>query len=346
MPRCETMARRLVPIPARALDGLTEFERTGLSRRDLLAGGVGLLVAANGLRGLLDARRARGRRRSGRGCAGCADPGLALPGRRQRRPQHARPRSGLPLAQLRSRIGVDPASALPLGDAPGFLWHHSLAGLRELYDAGKVAVLRRRASRPVALQLGRLLAQRHRRARARPQRLARTDARRRRHARQSAAGHSRRLGAGSVPSTATVLPSRASSSPSDFGFGIPDVWEENAFLPHVSPAFPGARQAPGSGRCAIDVRQHDEPTIAWRRWPRRTTAASPVAYPDSDLGNALGNLGACSARASAPASQRSRAAASTPTTHRRRARGPAAGPGRFPGRLQAHLERAGSLTGY
>ena len=36
---------RVVPIPAQALDGLAEFERGGLSRRDLLAGGVGLLLA-------------------------------------------------------------------------------------------------------------------------------------------------------------------------------------------------------------------------------------------------------------------------------------------------------------
>ena len=89
----------------------------------------------------LDARRARGGRGPGRRLAGRADPRLALPRRRQRRPQHARPLADPRYRELRSRIGIDPATALPLGDNPGFGWHPSLAGLRELYDGGKVAVL-------------------------------------------------------------------------------------------------------------------------------------------------------------------------------------------------------------
>ena len=192
---------RLVPIPERALDGLAEFERRGgLSRRDLLAGGVGLLLAANGIpglstRGVLEAAAAQAA-----GAPDAADPRLALPRRRQRRAQHARARSADPrYPQLRSRIGIDPATALPLDDDPGFGWHPSLAGLRELYDAGKVAVL------PAVdyahpdqshFNSGGVLAQRHRRAGARPQRLARAHARRDRVARQSAAGHPRRLGSG------------------------------------------------------------------------------------------------------------------------------------------------------
>ena len=73
-------------------------------------------------------------------------------------------------AQLRSRIGIDPATALPLAGTPGFGWHPNLGGLRELYDARqgrRPAGGRLLAPRSVALQLGRLLAQRHRRARRR-----------------------------------------------------------------------------------------------------------------------------------------------------------------------------------
>ena len=174
-------ARRLVPVPERALDGLAEFERGGFSRRDLLAGGVGLLVAANGVpglstRGVLEAAAAQ--------AADAPDApilvSLYLDGGNDGLNTLV-PLGDARYAQLRSRIGVDPATALPLADAPGFGWHPSLAGLRELYDAGKVAVLpggRLRAPRSVALQLRRLLAQRHRRACARPHRLARANARR------------------------------------------------------------------------------------------------------------------------------------------------------------------------
>ena len=130
-------------------------------------GGVGLLLAANGLpglstRGVLEAAAAQ--------AADAPDAtilvSLYLDGGND----------GLntlvPLAdpryrELRSRIGIDPATALPLARLPEFGWHPSLAGLRELYDARqgrRAAGGRLLAPRSVALQLGRLLAPRHRRA--------------------------------------------------------------------------------------------------------------------------------------------------------------------------------------
>jgi hypothetical protein len=43
--------------------------------------------------------------------------------------------------QLRARIGIDPATTLAVPGHPEFGWHPSLGGLKQLYDAGKVAVL-------------------------------------------------------------------------------------------------------------------------------------------------------------------------------------------------------------
>ena len=323
MPRCAARPAGVVPIPERALDGLAEFEREGgLSRRNLLAGGVGLLLAANGIpglstRGVLEAAAAQ--------AADAPDApilvSLYLDGGND----------GLntlvPLAdpryrELRSRIGIDPATALPLGDYPGFGWHP---------EPGRAArALRRRQGRraaggrlrppgPVALQLGRLLAQRHRRAGARPQRLARAHARRDRVARQPAAGHPRRLGPGSVDDQ----PPRAGRDgvlarrlrllhPGRLGGeGVP---------PDLPPALAGPREAPGPGRRALDVRQHDRdprpPRAAGQGGEAGSAAAALPRHATSASRSATS--GACSARASARASRRSRRAASTRTTPRPR----------------------------
>ena len=130
-------------------------------------------AAARGQRhaGPLDARRARGGRGPGRERARRSDPGLALPRRRQRRPQHARParRPALRAAALahRRRPRHSPAArrraGLRLAPQPGRAAHALRRG-----QGGGAAGRRLRAPRPVALQLRRLLAQRHRRAGARP----------------------------------------------------------------------------------------------------------------------------------------------------------------------------------
>ena len=114
---------RLVPIPERALDGLAEFERRGRALAARPARGRRRAAGRRQRRARpLDARRAGGGRGAGRRRAGRADPRLALPGRRQRRPQHARParRPALRAAALahrrrsrrpRCRSATRPASA-------------------------------------------------------------------------------------------------------------------------------------------------------------------------------------------------------------------------------------------
>ena len=123
---------RLVPIPERALDGLPEFGRGGFSRRNLLAGGVGLLLAANGIpglstRGVLEAAAAQ--------AADAPDApilvSLYLDGGNDGLNTLV-PLGDPRYAELRSRIGVDPATALPLGDMGRLGWQVSVEGLREL----------------------------------------------------------------------------------------------------------------------------------------------------------------------------------------------------------------------
>jgi uncharacterized protein (DUF1501 family) len=136
----------LVPIPAEALDGLEAFERSGgLNRRDLLAGGVGLMALCGSLaacgsdtsmRTVLDAA----------GAANASRPeapilvSLYLDGGND----------GLntlvPLIdpryrKLRGNLAISPDDVLPLRDAPEFGWHPALPGLAKLYAKGKVAVL-------------------------------------------------------------------------------------------------------------------------------------------------------------------------------------------------------------
>jgi uncharacterized protein (DUF1501 family) len=135
-------AADVVPVPADALDGLAEFERSGgLTRRDLLEGGVGLWVGASALaglttRGLLEAASAQAQS----ALDATILVSLYLDGGND----------GLntlvPLAdpryrQLRTRLAVPAETTLPLSGVPEFGWHPAAAGLRALFDQGKVAVL-------------------------------------------------------------------------------------------------------------------------------------------------------------------------------------------------------------
>ncbi|MEW6582670.1 MAG: DUF1501 domain-containing protein [Actinomycetota bacterium] len=134
----------VVPIPAEALErGLAAVERGGgLSRRDLFARGVGLWIAAAGLgatlstRGVLEAAAAQA----------AADPDAPILVSLYLDGGNDGLNTLVPLADpryrtLRSRIGIAPETTLALPDTADFGWHPSLASLKRLYDAGKVAVL-------------------------------------------------------------------------------------------------------------------------------------------------------------------------------------------------------------
>jgi uncharacterized protein (DUF1501 family) len=82
------------------------------------------------------------------------------------------------------------------------------------------------------------------------------------------------------------------SSPSDFGFYIPDVWDEKAFLPTYRRLSRARAKHPGLAAVrsmyANTIETHDRlaPLAKEDKPP-----PPPLAYPDSDLGKALANLG-------------------------------------------------------
>ena len=88
-----------------------------MTRRNLLERGVGLWVGASALAGLSTRSVLEAAVRPGPVGAGRDDPGVALPGRRQRRPQHPRParRPAVPDAAhaARDRAGDDAAGGGP-----------------------------------------------------------------------------------------------------------------------------------------------------------------------------------------------------------------------------------------
>ena len=288
-------AGTVVPIPSGALDGLAEFERRGgLSRRNLLAGGVGLLLAANGVpglstRGVLEAAAAQ--------AADTPDApilvSLYLDGGNDGLNTLV-PLTDPRYAQLRSRIGVDPATALPLADNPDFGWHPALGGLRELYDAGKVAVLPAvDYAHPDQSHFNSGGFWRSGIVGPAPDRsgwLGRTLDEIGTHDNPLQGIH---VGWGQDPSmNGHRAPVATVSSPGDFGFYIPDVWEEKAFLPvyrrlsrarSKHPALAAVRSMYGN---TIDTHDRLAPLAKEDKPP-----PPPLPYPDSDLGKAFGNLG-------------------------------------------------------
>jgi uncharacterized protein (DUF1501 family) len=288
-------AGRLVAIPERALDGLAGFERAGgLSRRDLLAGGVGLLLAANGIpglstRGVLEAAAAQ--------AADAPDApilvSLYLDGGNDGLNTLV-PLADPRYAQLRSRIGIDPATALPLNDTADFGWHPSLGGLRDLYDAGKVAVLPAvDYSHPDQSHFNSGGFWRSGIVGPAPDRtgwLGRTLDVVGTHDNPLQGIH---VGWGQDPAmNGHRAPVATVSSPGDFGFTIPDVWEEKAFLPVYRrlsrarakhPALAAVRSMYAN---TIDTHDRLAPLAK-----EETPPPPPVAYPDSDLGKAFANLG-------------------------------------------------------
>ena len=286
---------RLVPIPTEAMDGLASFERKGgLSRRDVLAGGIGLMLAVNGVpglstRGVLEAAAAQ--------AADAPDApilvSLYLDGGNDGLNTLV-PIGDPGYPQLRSRIGIDPATTLPLGDAPGFGWHPNLAGLRELYDAGKVAVLPAvDYAHPDQSHFNSGGYWRSGIVGPAPDRsgwLGRT---------LDVIGtkdnplQGINVGYGEEPSLiSNRAPVATVSSPSDFGFYIPDVWDEKAFLPTYRRLSRARAKHPGLAAVrsmyGSTIETHD------RLAPLAKETAPPpppVPYPDSNLGKSLGNLG-------------------------------------------------------
>jgi uncharacterized protein (DUF1501 family) len=113
----------------------------GLTRRRLLAAAGGLTIACAaapkfGARGLLEAAAAE--------AADAPDArilvSLYLDGGNDGLNTLV-PTADARYRQLRARIGINPAATLAVPGHPEFGWHPSLGGLKQLYDAGKVAVL-------------------------------------------------------------------------------------------------------------------------------------------------------------------------------------------------------------
>jgi uncharacterized protein (DUF1501 family) len=131
-----------VPIPADALDGLEAFEREGgMTRRNLLERGVGLWVGASALAGLstrsvLEAASAQAQ----------SAPDATILVSLYLDGGNDGLNTLVPLADpqyraLRTRLAIAPETTLPVAGHPEFGWHPSLAGLKGLFDAGKVAVM-------------------------------------------------------------------------------------------------------------------------------------------------------------------------------------------------------------
>lgn len=195
--------------------------------------------------------------------------------------------------QLRSRVGIDPATTLAVGSHPEFGWHPSLGGLRTLFDAGKVAVLpavdyanpdqshfnsqifwRTGVAGPTFDRTGWL---------------GRTV--------DVLGGTDNPLQAISMGwNLDPILLSRAAPvatvfDPGSFGFTIPDVWSDEAALGPYRGATSGARSparkaAQQAYRGAISV--YDR--LAPLRAEGDGAPATPVPYPDEHLGRGLRNL--------------------------------------------------------
>jgi uncharacterized protein (DUF1501 family) len=289
-------AGEVVAVPADALDGLQEFTRQGgLTRRNLLERGVGLWIATSAIaglstRGVLEAAAAQ----ADQAPDATILVSLYLDGGND----------GLntlvPLADpryraLRSRLGIPAASTLPVTGAPEFGWHPSLAGLKALYDAGKVAVLpsvdfadadqshfnsagywRRGIVGPSFENtgwLGRTL--------------------------DAAGGTDNPLQGISVSYSPdpVLLSNRAPTAtvydPSNFDFSIEGVWNNEGFVRAYRDAATGRTESEGLAAArrtfenSFRVRDQLQPLKVDDTHPLPPV---PKAYPDTDLGTALRNL--------------------------------------------------------
>lgn len=289
--------RNVVHIPDEALtEGPASFADAlalgPLTRRRLLAGAGGLAIACAamprlGVRGVLEAAAAHA----------ADDPNARIlvslyldggnDGLNTLVPL-AEPR----YAQLRSRVGIAPSATLAIAGQP-FGWHPSLTGLKQLYDAGKVAVLPAvDYANPDQSHFNSQIFWRTGVAgptRDRTGWLGRTI---------DAVGNTDNpLQAISVGwDLDPILLSRRAPvatvfDPGSFGFSIPDVWSDGAALAPYRGATSGARTparraAQRAYRGAIGV--YDR--LAPLRAEGGTVAAPPIPYPSGGLGRGLRNL--------------------------------------------------------
>jgi len=264
-----------------------------LSRRSLLLGGTGLVVGALGLPGvspqrILEAARADAAARPD----GRILVSLYLDGGNDGLNTLV-PLTDGRYRELRPRLAVRPQDTLPLHDTREFGWHPALAGLRELYDAGQVAVLpsvdyadpdlshfnsaafwRTGIAGPTLDRsgwLGRTL-----------DAVGSMD--------NPLQGISATWGLDPVlisrrAPVATVI------DPSDFGFWIPGVWDDDTPLRPIReiaakrarhPALQAAREAYAG---AVEVKGRLAP-LAKEKEP----AKPPRAYPDTHLGKSMRSL--------------------------------------------------------
>lgn len=286
-------ATQMVPIPAEAVEqGIAAFARDGgLTRRNILAGGVGLMAAcvAGGPlspRALLE------------NAAAAADPAGKILVLIHQDGGNDGLNTLIPLTdpryrELRTRIGIPAASALALPDTGQFGWHPSLGGLKRLYDLRKVAVLPSvDFANPDQSHFNSAAYWRSGIVGRAPDRtgwLGRTmDI----------------LGTADNPLQAisatwgldpVLLSKRAAVAnipdPDNFGFWIRDVWRDSSFLPlyrtmSSGARRPGLRSAQQAYANAISVRERLESI----RVPDDQKPLTPKPYPDTGLGKSLRNL--------------------------------------------------------
>jgi uncharacterized protein (DUF1501 family) len=287
-------AARMVPLPGEPpAERVAADPERGLTRRGALGAGLGLVLATSAL-----ASPARMMEAAAADAAASPDAtvlvSLYLDGGND----------GLntlvPLLdpryrELRPRIAIAPESTLPLPGVAEFGWHPSLTGLKKLYDAGQVAVLPSVDYRNPDLShfnsagfwrtgvvgksadgsgwLGRAL--------------------------EVVGGTSNPLQGICVSGDFDpVLASHRApvaqvADPGHFGFWIPEVWEEEAFIRAYRDAALGGRSgarraAQAAFRQAFSVRDRLKPLA---EKDGDTLPPTPEPYPEGQLGDALRNLG-------------------------------------------------------
>jgi uncharacterized protein (DUF1501 family) len=290
-------AAEVVPVPADALDGLAAFERVGgMTRRDLLERGVGLWVGATALaglttRGLLEAASAQAQ----------AAPEATILVSLYLDGGNDGLNTLVPLADpryraLRSRLGVAPEATLPLPEVAEFGWHPAAAGLRALFDQGRVAVLPsvdfadadQSHFNSVAYWRRGIVGQ----TRVTTGWLGRTL--------DAVGALDNPLQGISVSSSpdpvldAARAPTATVYDPNGFSFGIEGVWRPDGFMRAYRDA---SRGRTGSAALAAARRTYDNAfRVQERLAPLRVDEddpplpPTPVDYPDSELGSALKNL--------------------------------------------------------